>query len=80
VAVLGALRALAEGPLLLAVDDVQWLDAPSAAALAFALRRLRDEPVGIVVSASPTRCSPPACAKRPPPIGDGRHTVAWRSS
>ena len=36
-----ALRALAKpGPLLVAVDDVQWLDAPSAATLAFAARRL----------------------------------------
>ena len=38
---LNALRALeAGGPLMLAVDDVQWLDAPSAEALAFAARRL----------------------------------------
>ena len=29
----------AGGPLLVAVDDVQWLDAPSASVLAFALRR-----------------------------------------
>ncbi len=37
-----ALRALAAGgPVLVAVDDVQWLDAPSAATLAFAARRLR---------------------------------------
>lgn len=33
------------GPLLVAVDDLQWLDAPSAAALAFALRRVGDSPV-----------------------------------
>jgi DNA-binding CsgD family transcriptional regulator/tetratricopeptide (TPR) repeat protein len=37
----GAVHALAAAcPLLLAVDDVQWLDAPSVAALAFALARL----------------------------------------
>jgi DNA-binding CsgD family transcriptional regulator len=36
-----ALHRLAErGPLLVCVDDVQWLDAPSAATLAFAARRL----------------------------------------
>ena len=29
-------------PLLVAIDDVQWLDQPSAAALSFALRRLDD--------------------------------------
>ena len=46
VAVLGVLRRLAaDGPVIVAVDDEQWLDAPSAAALTFALRRLRDEPV-----------------------------------
>jgi predicted ATPase len=43
-AVLSTLRTLAErGPLVLAVDDLQWLDAASASALAFAVRRLRDQ-------------------------------------
>ena len=46
----GALVRLAEaGPLLVAVDDVQWLDAPSARALSFALRRLGTRPVGVLV-------------------------------
>ncbi len=50
-AVLGVLRALASGaPLTIAIDDVQWVDAPSARALAFALRRLADEPVTVVVA------------------------------
>ena len=45
-AALGALRGTAgRGPLLIAVDDVQWLDAASGAVLGFALRRLRSEPV-----------------------------------
>ena len=36
-----ALRHLSlRGPLVLAIDDLQWLDAPSARALAFAVRRL----------------------------------------
>ena len=40
VAVRTALEALAErGPVLIAIDDVQWLDPSSANALAFALRR-----------------------------------------
>jgi DNA-binding CsgD family transcriptional regulator len=51
VALLTALRALAaELPLVVAVDDVQWLDAASTAGLAFAARRLRAEPVGLLLS------------------------------
>ena len=51
VAVLGVLRALAQvQPLLLGVDDVQWLDASSRNALSFALRRLDGEPVRLVTS------------------------------
>ena len=47
--VLGVLRALAaSGPVVIAVDDVQWLDRPSASALEFAARRLRGEPIGVV--------------------------------
>ena len=33
---------------LLVIDDVQWLDAPSAAAIGFAVRRLDREPVGLL--------------------------------
>jgi DNA-binding NarL/FixJ family response regulator len=45
-AFLGAIRALTRaGPVVVAVDDVQWLDGPSAFMVEFALRRLRDEPV-----------------------------------
>jgi len=49
-AVLGALRAIADTPVLVAVDDLQWLDGPSAFALRFAARRLRDEPIGFLLS------------------------------
>jgi DNA-binding CsgD family transcriptional regulator len=38
------------GPVLLAVDDVQWLDRPSARVLEFALRRLADLPVGVLAA------------------------------
>ena len=38
------------GRVLVVVDDVQWLDRPTAAALEFAIRRLRDEPVGLVLA------------------------------
>jgi DNA-binding CsgD family transcriptional regulator len=50
-ATLGALRSLAEHtPITIAIDDVQWADAPSARSLSFALRRLADEPI-IVIAA-----------------------------
>jgi ATP/maltotriose-dependent transcriptional regulator MalT len=45
-------------PLVLAVDDVQWLDRPSASALAFALRRLTDRRVGVVVASRVENGSP----------------------
>jgi hypothetical protein len=37
-------------PLVIAVDDLQWLDRPSARVLEFALRRLADAPVGVPAS------------------------------
>jgi DNA-binding CsgD family transcriptional regulator/tetratricopeptide (TPR) repeat protein len=51
VAVLGTLRLLAAaGPVVVAVDDVQWLDPPSARVLQFVVRRLGDAPVGLLLS------------------------------
>jgi DNA-binding CsgD family transcriptional regulator len=48
-AFLAALKAVAAaGPVLVAVDDVQWLDPASMLTLEFALRRLEDEPVGML--------------------------------
>jgi len=38
------------GPVVVAVDDVQWLDASSSAALAFALRRLPASPVLVLLA------------------------------
>jgi DNA-binding CsgD family transcriptional regulator len=50
-AFLGSLRSLAScGPLVIAADDVQWLDASSSRLLEFAFRRLDAEPVGLVAS------------------------------
>ena len=51
VALLGSLRLLAaERPLVLAVDDLQWLDSGSALVLSFAWRRIRDEKVGLLAA------------------------------
>jgi predicted ATPase len=40
----------ATAPVLLALDDVQWLDLPSARALEFALRRLESRPVVVLAT------------------------------
>src|SRR5436190_19830757 len=51
VAFLTTLRALAaRAPVLLAVDDVQWLDTALAAPLGYALRRLGSEAVAVLLS------------------------------
>ena len=51
VAVRDALQLLSErGPILIAVDDVQWLDPSSSRALAFALRRLDASPVSLLLA------------------------------
>ena len=40
----------AKAPVVVAVDDLQWLDAPSARALEFAARRIRALPIGFLLS------------------------------
>jgi DNA-binding CsgD family transcriptional regulator len=48
---LSALRLMAEkGPVLVAVDDLQWLDAPTLQVLSFIVRRLEGERVGILTT------------------------------
>jgi DNA-binding CsgD family transcriptional regulator len=50
-ALLGAIRRLARaGRVLLAVDDLQWLDGPSTALLRYVLPRLATEPVAAVLT------------------------------
>ena len=50
-AALAAVRRLAdEAPVVIGVDDLQWLDGGSARALRFALRRLDREPVGLLAT------------------------------
>jgi len=53
-AVLAAVQRLAaERAVVIAVDDLQWLDSASARALTYALRKLTDEPVGVLATARP---------------------------
>jgi DNA-binding CsgD family transcriptional regulator len=67
--VLGVVRALARGgPVLVAVDDVQWLDTASAQALSYAVRRLQVEPVALLLGRrlDPTDMSPLLQVSVPP--------------
>jgi DNA-binding CsgD family transcriptional regulator len=58
-AFLDVVRALAaSGSVLVAVDDLQWLDASSSRVLLAALRRLREEPVGLLATARVARDAP----------------------
>jgi DNA-binding CsgD family transcriptional regulator len=51
VAVRSALEVLAaDGPVVLAIDDVQWLDPSSASALAFAVRRLEERSILLLLA------------------------------
>jgi DNA-binding CsgD family transcriptional regulator len=49
-----------ERPVVVAIDDIQWMDSASASVLQIALRRLRDEPVSLLVTVrgSPDAVSP----------------------
>src|SRR5262249_5931023 len=55
----GALRALAEHqPVLVAIDDIHWLDGASADAITFAARRLASEHVHFLLTKRPHAPSP----------------------
>jgi len=50
-AVLGIIRGIAAvAPVLLAIDDLQWLDRPTARVLEFVIRRLAEEPFGVLAT------------------------------
>jgi AAA ATPase domain len=66
-----ALRLLAvAGPLVAAIDDVQWVDLPSTRVLEFALRRLGEAPVGLLPRSVPRTAlrlrSSPSSSSFPP--------------
>ncbi len=52
-------------PLLVVVDDAQWLDVPSAECLAYAARRLSGTRVGLLVAARPGRDGPLLGSREP---------------
>jgi DNA-binding CsgD family transcriptional regulator len=54
-------------PVLVAIDDAQWLDTATSEALAFAVRRLVDEPVGLLVAARVEQVRPETFERSLPP-------------
>ena len=52
------MRAAEAGPLVVAIDDAQWLDAATARALAFATRRLEGLRIGVVATVRTPLASP----------------------
>ena len=63
--------------LLLAIDDVQWLDAPSLAMLRFALARLEAEPIAAILTA---RDEAPAWLRQSAPAERLQHLELGRLS
>lgn len=71
--VLATLRQLAaQSPIVVALDDVQWIDPVSAAALRYAFRRLETEPVLVLAT---ERFDP----SKPPMTAPSRPTAARRT-
>jgi DNA-binding CsgD family transcriptional regulator len=68
VASLGVLRGLAAfGPLVIAIDDIQWLDAPTTKVLSFVVRRLEKEPIALLVARRVGSISDPLVLARATP-------------
>jgi DNA-binding NarL/FixJ family response regulator len=65
VALLGVIRALADtAPVVIAVDDLPWLDRASAAVLQYALRRLTTQPVGLLATVTAADSGGPAAPQQ----------------
>ena len=70
-AVLSCLDRLARrGPVVVAVDDLQWLDRATTRALEFAVRRLRGQPVGMLIATRPDPGTNASLARSVPAAGD----------
>ena len=67
---------LSEGPVLVAIDDVQWLDEASLDALAFALRRVAGGPLSVLLAARTGAAADPLTAGAPPPSAGWRELLA----
>jgi DNA-binding NarL/FixJ family response regulator len=75
--VLAALRSCVQtGPVLIAIDDVQWLDTESLAALAFALRRVTTGPLSVLLAARAEAPADPLTVGAPPPPRGWRDLLA----
>jgi AAA ATPase domain len=86
-AYLNVLRTMAvRQPLLVAVDDVPWLDEASTSVLVFAARRLREEPVAVLLTRRTESASSVELAVAPerldvgPPRRGGAATTAGRQA
>ena len=76
-AVLAALSAcVSDAPVVVAVDDAQWLDEASRDALAFALRRVPGGPLSLLVAARAEAAADPLTAGGPPPSRDWHALLA----
>ncbi len=76
-AVLTALRScVMGGPVLVAIDDVQWLDAASLEALAFAVRRITAGPLSLLLAARTRAPADPLTAGEAAPPSGWRELLA----
>jgi DNA-binding CsgD family transcriptional regulator len=76
-AVLAALGGcLSVGPVMVAIDDIQWLDEASLEALTFALRRIPGGPLSLLVAARTEATADPLTAGAPSPPHGWRDLLA----
>jgi DNA-binding CsgD family transcriptional regulator len=76
-AVLAALRSCVQsGPVLVAIDDAQWVDPASLEALVFALRRVTNGPLSLLLAARTEAPADPLTVGAPPPPHGWRNLLA----